>query len=228
MIDHPHIHCIVPAAGINLRGEMKYISKGGKYLFPVKMLSRVFRAKLLHKVKRKLKKSGLFPEYKALINRLWETEWNVFCEPPMGNARQIVKYLGQYTHRVAITNHRIKSIDDNSVVFSYKDYADHSKRKLMRLTGVEFLRRFAMHILPYRFVKIRYYGIYSSRAKAVRCNTRQMKIKPAENTLERLLRLTGFDACLCPACKKGKMVIVETIPRCRSPESIMYQTVAKV
>jgi hypothetical protein len=92
----------------------------------------------------------------------------VYCEPPLGNAQSRsfgIKYLGQYTHRVAISNHRIQNIEESGVSFFYKDYKDNSKRKLTKLSGVEFLRRFCMHILPYRFVKIRYYGILSSKHK---------------------------------------------------------------
>jgi hypothetical protein len=225
---HPHIHCIVPAAGINIRGKTVRISKGGRFLFPVRMLSKVFRAKLMQKVNHKLKQAGLIDSYRILLNQSWHTDWNVFCEPPMGNAGQIVKYLGQYTHRVAITNHRIKNIDESSVTFSYKDYADHARQKLMRLSGVEFLRRFSMHILPYRFVKIRYYGIYSSRAKALNCDIKRMKIKPAETTRQRLLRLTGYNICLCPVCRKGMMHVISIIPRIRSPENLLYKPVCVV
>jgi hypothetical protein len=218
---HPHIHCIVPAAGITLKGNIKLISKNGKYLYPVRMLSAVFRGKLLEKIKRHLKKEKLLHEYQNLLNQLWIKPWNVHCETPMGNPEQIVKYLGQYTHRIAISNQRIKKIDESDVEFYYKDYSDNSKRKIIKLSGVEFLRRFSMNILPKRFVKIRYYGIYSSKSKTLLAKTK--KLKPKETTQERLLRLTGFDVYMCPFCKKGRMVMTETLPKIRSPTNPLYR-----
>ena len=101
-----------------------------------------------------------------MLDRLWKKDWIVYCKTPMGNMQQIVQYLGRYSHRVvAIDNSRLVNIYDSGVTFSYKDYKDRDKKKVMKLSGVEFLRRFAMHILPYRFVKIRYYGILGSRQK---------------------------------------------------------------
>ena len=120
---HPHIHCLVPSAGLTLRGELKRITKQGKFLYPEKMLGKVFRGKLLGKLKRHLSE------------------------------------LGQYTHRVAISNQRIQQIDKEGVSFHMKDYADQGKRKLTNLSGVEFLHRFSLHILPRRFVRIRYLAL---------------------------------------------------------------------
>lgn len=221
---HPHIHCIVPAQGLTLKGTLKDIGNNGKYLYPVKMLSTVFRGKLLEKLKLQLKKSGQLPTYQALIDQCYAKPWVVYCEPSLGNANQIVNYLGQYTHRVAISNTRIKSIDDKNVTFSYKDYADNANQKLMTLDGVEFLRRFALHILPYRFVKIRYFGILGSRYKH---QVEPLKTKPdivqlTETKQQRMVRLTGFDPCLCPKCKTGTMQAVEILPRIRSPDNVFY------
>jgi hypothetical protein len=219
---HPHIHCIVPAAGETLAGNMKHIGSDGKFLYPVKQLSLVFRGKLMEGIKVQLRKQGLFDRYQALLKEVWQKPWVVFCEPSMAKAEHVVKYLGQYTHRVAITNQRIISIDENNVTFMHKDYGDGAKQKPVTLDGVEFLRRFCQHILPYRFVKIRRYGIYSSRARAVRQKQNQrmvvkLKLKPKETVQQRLKRLTGFDMCLCPFCKQGIMQVVELLPRVRSP-----------
>ena len=204
---HPHIHCIVPAAGLTLKGNLKQITKQGKYLYPVRMLSVVFRGKMLEKIKRQLKRNNQLPQFQSLIDDLWKKPWVVYCEPPMGNAQQIVKYLGQYTHRVAISNQRIQNIDESGISFFFKDYKDNCKRKLTKLSGVEFLRRFCMHILPYRFVKIRYYGILSSKQKDL---VKPVAVKKPEKNLneskqERVLRLTGFDRFQCPFCKEGFM-----------------------
>ena len=223
---HPHIHCIVPAAGLTLKGKLKHISKQGKYLYPVRMLSVVFRGKMLEKIKRQLKQSNQLPQYQTLLDDLWKKPWVVYCESPLGNAQQIVKYLGQYTHRVAISNNRIQNIDDSEVSFFYKDYKDNSKKKQTKLSGVEFLRRFCQHILPYRFVKIRYYGILSSKQKqqANPLKTKnQSESKRKETNQERIVRLTGFDRYQCPFCNTGTMHTVELLPKIRSPTNVLYK-----
>lgn len=142
---------------------MKKISKKGKYLYPVKKLSIEFRSNLMKRLKKYLKTNNQLSKYHAVIDKVWAKDWVVFCEPSFTDADRVIKYLGQYTHRVAISNQRIQHIDQKKVHFFYKDYADGEKRKLTRLSGIEFLRRFAMHILPKGFVKVRYYGILSNR-----------------------------------------------------------------
>jgi len=217
---HPHIHCIVPAAGETIAGNMKHIGSNGKFLYPVKQLSLVFRAKLMGGIKRQLKKQPLFEQYNPLLKEVWDKPWVVYCEPSFGKPEHVIKYLGQYTHRVAITNQRIINIDEKGVTFMHKDYANGAKQKPITLDGLEFLRRFCQHILPHRFVKIRRYGIYSSHARAIKqkANPKMVvRLKTKESTLERLKRLTGFDVYLCPFCKHGVMQVVETIPRIRSP-----------
>jgi len=216
---HPHIHCIVPAAGETLAGNMKHIGSNGKYLFPVRQLSLVFRGKLLESLKKQLKKQTLLDRYQPLLDEAWKRPWVVFCEPSMAGAEHVVKYLGQYTHRVAITNQRITGIGDHGVTFMHKDYADGAKQKPITLGGVEFLRRFCQHILPFRFVKIRRYGIYSSKARAAARKKEHRLAEPKlkESNQERLKRLTGFDVLLCPFCRQGIMKVVEALPRIRSP-----------
>ena len=221
---HPHLHCIVPATGLTLRDKIRPIGKEGKYLYPVRQLSTVFRGKLLDRLKQILKKQKLLAENQKTIDHCYAKPWVVYCEPSLGNAQQIVGYLAKYTHRVAITNSRIKSMDDKNVTFSYKEYRDNANQKLMPLTGVEFLRRFAMHILPRRFVKIRYFGILTSRYKQ-QVKTLKLKadiVQLTETREQRLVRLTGFDPCRCPKCKTGKMQAVEILPRIRSPGNVFY------
>jgi hypothetical protein len=106
---------------LTLAGNLKHITKQGKYLYPVRMLSAVFRGKMLEKLKRQLKQSKHLPQYQSLLDDLWRKPWVVYCEPPLENSRQIVKYLGQYSHRVAISNHRIQNIDQSGVSFLFKD-----------------------------------------------------------------------------------------------------------
>lgn len=225
---HPHIHCIVPAVGITPRGQLKEIGNEGKYLYPVRQLSVAFRGKLLERLKRNLKKKNRLPEFQPIINLCYAKPWVIHSQPSLGNARQVVNYLGQYTHRVAISNTRIKNIDHNGVTFSYKDYRDNANQKLMTLGGVEFLRRFAMHILPRGFVKIRYFGILTS---AYRQQVESLKTKPdifqlTETKPERIARLTGHHPCKCSKCKTGTMIPVEIIPRIRSPDNVFYPRMA--
>jgi hypothetical protein len=187
------------------------------------MLSTVFRGKLLGKLKRHLSDISQLGEDQSLLDRLWNKPWVVDCEPPFGSPEHIVKYLGQYTHRVAISNQRIQHIDKDGVSFYMKDYADHGVRKLTHLSGVAFLHRFCLHILPSRFVRIRYYGILSSKMK--RDRRPEQKVVPVKETSQdRLKRLTKFDVYQCPYCKKGRMQIVEILPRIRSPNNVLYPT----
>lgn len=221
---HPHVHCIVPAAGLTLDGKLRRITKSGKYLYPVEMLSAVFRGKLLEKIKGDLRQRKQLSAHQSTLDRLWQTPWVVFCEPPLGNARQIVRYLGQYSHRVAISKRRILNVDASGVTFLYKDYKDAARVKRMTLTGVEFLRRFSLHILPARFVKIRYYGILSSKYKEA---VKPLQIQKnseikAETKREQTLRLTGFDPLRCPFCSLGVMHTIEMLPRIRAPSSVLY------
>jgi hypothetical protein len=225
---HPHIHCIVPAAGYTLDGKWKNIGSSGKYLFPVHQLSNTFKGKFLDSLKRALRKQDELALFDDKVQQAYSTRWVVHCEPSLANADHVVKYLGQYTHRVAITNQRILNITDQTVTFIAKDYRDSAIKKPVTLNGVEFLRRFAMHMLPGRFVKIRRYGIYNPTfihnhelqfvpEEKPDIHTIIKKHKGPETSLERLERLTGINPCLCPACKTGHMVIVKQLPRIRSP-----------
>lgn len=217
---HPHIHCIVPAAGETLAGNLKNIGSSGKYLFPVRQLSPVFRGKLTERIEGRMKKQSLYEQYKPLLKAARNKPWSVNCEPSLAKAEHVVRYLGQYTHRVAITNQRIIGIENESVTFRHKDYRNGAQQTPVTLDGVEFLRRFCQHILPHRFVKIRRYGIYSSRARALKekANPKmQIKLRAKETNQERIKRLTGFDVYRCPFCKKGVMQRVEELPRVRSP-----------
>lgn len=224
---HPHVHCIVPAAGYSLDGKWKHIGTFEDYLYPVNQLSKTFRGKFLDSLKRMLKNKQALPGFDHLIQKAWDTNWVVYCEPSMAKAEYVVRYLGQYSHRVAISNQRLLNISDTHVSFIAKDYRDKAIKKPARLKGGEFLRRFCMHILPRRFVKIRRYGIYNHTTK----RNLSLQFKPEEKTdiisaetkpkketvQERLKRLTGFDIYQCPACKKGKMHIIRELPRIRSP-----------
>ncbi|MBS3777369.1 MAG: IS91 family transposase [Bacteroidales bacterium] len=222
---HPHIHCIVPAAGYSLRGEWKHIGKTGHYLYPVFQLSDTFRGKFLNSLKRKVNKTGMLEGFDKQVQKAWKTRWVVNSDASMAGAEHVIRYLGQYTHRVAISNHRILDMTDTHVTFIAKDYRDQAIRKPVTLDGVEFLRRFCLHVFPKRFVRIRRYGIYNPTT------IRNLDLQfipekkpdidqlanPVETTAERIRRLTGFDSGLCPVCKKGRMRVIRGIPRIRSP-----------
>lgn len=214
---HPHIHCLVPAAGVDIYGKIKKISKKGKYLYPQEKLSIDFRSIMMRKIKTYLKEKGLLLNYQSIIDVAWSKRWGIYIESSFADAEHVIKYLGNYTHRVAISNSRIQKIDKENVSFYYKDYKDHSKRKLITLSGVEFLRRFCLHILPKGFVKVRYYGILSNRFAKIIAMYRIPKVKRKETTQERIKRLIGYDVYQCPYCKKGRMHRIEDLPRIRSP-----------
>ncbi|MDZ4203842.1 MAG: IS91 family transposase, partial [Bacteroidales bacterium] len=226
---HPHIHCIVPAAGYALDGQWKNIGHSGTYLYPVHQLSDAFKGKFLDSLKRALRKQNELLLFNDKVQEAYKTRWVVHCEPSLASAEHVVKYLGQYTHRVAITNQRILNITDSKVTFLAKDYRDRAAKKQVTLDGTEFLRRFSMHILPKRFVKIRRFGIYNPtlirnhKLKFISEEKPDIQTiiknqKGPETNLERLERLTGVNPCLCPVCKTGRMITVRELPRIRSPD----------
>ena len=223
---HPHIHCIVPATGYSIKREWKDIGKKGKYLYPVHQLSNTFKGKFLDSIKRELKKVHALNGFYSQIQKAYDTSWVVYSEASMAKTDHVIRYLGQYTHRVAISNQRILNITNTHVTFIAKDYRDRAIKKPVTLTGIEFLRRFCMHVLPKRFVRIRRYGIYNHTTKRnlelqfvpTKTNIDKL-IKTKEASAERIKRLTGFDIGLCQSCKKGRIHIIREIPRNRAPPS---------
>jgi hypothetical protein len=168
---HPHLHCIVPGGGIGKNGQWQKQLRSNRYLFSVKALSKVFRAKYVQQ----LRANGI--EDKTLIESLFQTPWVVYAKRPFGGPQQVIEYLGRYTHKVAISNHRLQLITNKDVTFSYKDYKAKGTAKQMTLSNEEFTRRFAQHILPYRFVRIRHYGILSSAWKRGKLQQLQSRLK---------------------------------------------------
>ena len=193
---HPHLHCIVPGGGVNKDGTWNNIRSDGEFLFPVKALSKVFRAKFCAALKERH-----YEQYLKIQQQLWEKRWVVFAKKPFGNAHSVVEYLGRYTHKIAISNNRIKSIDAQNVTFGYKDYKQNGFKKQMKLTHGEFIRRFALHILPKRFVKIRHYGFLSSNWKRQKLKLLQEKLKV--KVLEKAEKKVFMPKC--PCCKTGNL-----------------------
>jgi len=230
---HPHIHCIVPAAGYSLKGDWEHIGTYDDYLYPVHQLSATFKGKLLDSLERTLRKTDMTSGFDPLLQRAWNKPWVVFCESSLAKSEHVIRYLGQYTHRVAISNDRILRMSETHVTFIAKDYRDRAQNKPVTLTGVEFLHRFCLHILPKRFVKIRRFGIYNHTTK----RNLELQFEPDESIIEkensrqketsqeRIKRLTGFDIGQCPKCKKGRMIIVRELPRIRSPCRPLLQLV---
>jgi hypothetical protein len=238
LVDHPHLHCVVPGGGLANDGT-RWIASKENFFIAVHVLSQVFRGKFLEQLK-KVYRSGrlkcigrakLLSQRKAfqqLLDRLYDKGWIVYAKKPFGGPEQVLAYLGRYTHRVAISNHRLISMDNASVTFQWRDYRDAGKTKLMTLEAHEFLRRFLLHVLPERFCKIRYYGILSSRrrrSELTRCkllfgmNPVQTPDEPA-TWQELLLELTGLDVRKCPHCHEGRMVNVRELAPQRSHNNL--------
>ena len=209
---HPHLHCIVPGGGIDKNGKWKKQIRSNKYLFAVKALSKVFRAKYVQQ----LRENGITD--KALFDSLFQQDWVVYAKRPFGGPKQVIEYLGRYTHKVAISNHRIEQVTESEVSFSYKDYRDSANKKTMTLTNAEFTRRFAQHILPHRFVRIRHYGILSATWKRGKLQTlqTQLKIKRPQLKVKTLLRK-------CPCCKTGTLITVEIFGKRGPPKKYLLE-----
>ena len=211
---HPHLHCIVPGGGVDYKSQWKQVnvSNNGKvFLFEVKNLSEVFREKFIDALQKRL------PQQKQFIDELYENRWGVNSREPFGGPEQVVEYLGRYTHKVAISNHRLLSIDESGVKFRWRDYRDNIE-KIMPLTGKEFLRRFCMHILPKRFVRIRHFGILSStRRKELRDIQRLLGLHPPEKRIKKDWKQIckenlNYNPDVCPCCGEGKMITIKIIP----------------
>ncbi len=204
---HPHLHCIVPGGGVDKDGRWQKQVRSSKYLFPVKALGKVFRAKYVAA----LRAGGV--EDRPLLDSLFAKDWVVYAKRPFGGPKQVIEYLGRYTHKVAISNHRIVAVSSKTVSFSYKDYRDGGKRGLMELSHVEFVRRFALHILPRRFVRIRHYGILSSSWKRGRLQElqKELGVERREGPVVTLLRK-------CPCCRTGTLITIEVFGQRGPPE----------
>jgi hypothetical protein len=197
---HPHIHCVVTGGGLTKDNKWRRSKK--KFFLPVRVLSRKFRGKFLDFLNR----AGL-----RFDSALHQSEWVVYCKPPFKNASKVIEYLGRYTHRVAISNHRILGLENGRVTFSWRDYRDNNKKKTMTVTVVEFIRRFMLHILPHGFRKIRHYGILAARGKSAKIalckkltRTALVLARPA-TTIERLRKLLGANFDICPRCGIGHL-----------------------
>jgi len=221
---HAHIHAIVPGGGISQDGS-KWISAKPGYFLPIKILSKVFRGKYLSFLEdafSKLKfenENADFGRFKKCLIEAAHQEWVVYAKAPFAGPTQVLEYLGNYTHRIALSNSRIEAVSDHHVTFRYKDRADQNQNKSMRLSAQEFIRRFLSHVLPNKFVRIRHFGFLGSRQKKKHIETARnclmvksrIEIVKGEDYKQLLLRLTGHDVTTCPSCKAGKLIEVGII-----------------
>jgi Putative transposase/Transposase zinc-binding domain len=242
---HPHVHCVVPGGGLSPDGS-RWVSCRPGFFLPVRVLSRVFRGKFLAGLKAAFDRGTLSfhgkiavladpGEFQRRLDASAKTEWVVYAKPPFGGPEQVLKYLARYTHRVAISNHRLTAMEDGEVTFRWKDYAHGNERKTMKLNAAEFIRRFLMHVLPAGFVRIRHYGFLANRVcreKLELCRSLLADVtssepvagEPASEPEEATEQEPA--AHDCPACGEGRMIIVETIrpasgdrrrPACQEP-----------
>jgi hypothetical protein len=223
---HPHLHCIVSGGGTvkNTGGSYSWKNakrKNDKFLFPVHAMKQVYKAIFLKKLRLLLSKGQLLTagiDAEKAIQQAGYKSWNVYAKAPFGNVASVVEYLGRYTHKVAITKHRIVNITGDNITFRYKDYSDGNKQKEMRLSIAEFLRRFEIHFLPKRFVKIRHYGFLQNQGKTKRLNAVRvtMQLQPLPHKVQvpvslRMLEQYGQDITQCPKCKQGRLILVAIV-----------------
>lgn len=233
LVLHPHVHCIVPAGGPSLNGEC-WMAASERFLLPVQVLAPVFRGKFLAGLKQldqegKLSLTGEAEklrepfEFLNLLDRLYKKSWWVYSKPPFGGPEQVLKYLARYTHRVALSNHRLVALANGKVTFTYKDYSQEGRHREMMLPAEEFIRRFLLHILPHRFVRIRYYGLLANRHRnrqLERCRALLDAAPPCaspasderEDWESVYRRVTGKDPTLCTHCRHGHLRQVRKLP----------------
>jgi hypothetical protein len=230
LMDHFHLHCLVPAGALSFAKD-RWIPARASFLFKVESLAKAFRNRYLRKLEKAYMHEKLIfagnthiytdpNAFKKLIQALYQTTWLVYAKRPFAGPQQVLEYLGRYTHRVAISNNRIVSIQNAKVVFTYRDRHKNNQVETMALDADEFIRRFLLHVLPKRFMKIRYFGFLANTNKK-KCIPLVRKLidpnarlpdKLKESVQEMMLRLTGVDITCCPKCQKGTMTKVQTLP----------------
>lgn len=229
---HPHLHCIVPGGGFAPEGD-RWVSCRRGFFLPVRVLSRLFRGIFLDRLRRlhrrgelalhghleALRDAGAFEGFLA---ELRETEWVVYAKRPFGGPEKVFDYLGRYTHRVAISNHRIVSVDGGKVAFRWRDYRHNRRQQTLTLDADEFIRRFLLHTLPTGFHRIRQFGFLANRHRTEKLERARTLLgaetPPPSAEVERAdwkdlhQKLTGEDLHLCPHCKVGRMIHLGVLP----------------
>ncbi len=231
LMDHFHLHCLIPGGALSFTKD-RWIPAKGSFLFRVQSLAKAFKNRYLTLFNTAYHKNELiFPgktacyetreKFDLLIRSVSQTKWITYAKRPFAGPEQVLEYLGRYTHRVAISNNRIKSVDNGKVTFTYRDRTNNNELKTMPLTTDEFIRRFLLHVLPEGFMKIRYFGFLSNTNKKQAIplirkfigSDVKLPEKQNETVIEMLYRLTGEDITCCPECKKGKMGVIKRLPK---------------
>jgi hypothetical protein len=231
LMDHFHLHCLIPAGALSFAKD-RWIPAKDSFLFRVKSLAKEFKKRYLKKLKTAYQNETLiFPgktkdfaskkAFQQLLSSLLKVDWIAHAKRPFAGPKHVLEYLGRYTHRVAISNNRILSIDNAKVTFTYRDRERNNEIKFMTLDAHEFIRRFLLHVLPMGFMKIRYFGFLSHKNKKKAIALLRKLIDPdanlpakiKETIVEMMLRLTGNDITCCPVCKKGKMKTIKKLKR---------------
>jgi hypothetical protein len=218
---HPHVHCVIPAGGLSADG-VRWVHPRYAFFLPVKVLSRVFRGKFVAALKRAFRQGKLvFPgslhalasktAFAAFLRTLFRKDWVVYAKPPFGGPEHVLHYLARYTHRVAISNHRLLDLAEGQVTFRWKDYAHGSKKKKMTISAHEFLRRFLHHVLPKGFVRIRFFGFLANRRRRTLLPQCQRLLAAQTESRPQALPLQpAVSTWLCPLCG-GPMIMVERL-----------------
>ncbi|UCG99990.1 MAG: IS91 family transposase [Deltaproteobacteria bacterium] len=231
LMDHFHLHCLIPAGALSFTKD-RWVPARDSFLFRTQSLAKAFKKRYLQRLQTAYQKDKLIfvgntakyhsqKEFEKLVQSLSKVKWIAYAKRPFAGPEQVLDYLGRYTHRVAISNNRILSIDNGQVTFTYRDRDRNNETRIMTLHAHEFIRRFLLHVLPMGFVKIRYFGFLSHKNKKQAIALIRKLIDPyaklpqkiAETITEMMLRLTGTDIICCPKCGKGKMKIIRKLPR---------------
>ena len=220
---HPHVHCVLPAGGLS-PDYTRWIRSHSAFFLPIKVLSRVFRGKFVAALKRActqgklgfhgdLKLLAQPPVFSSWLRQLFRHDWVVYCKPPFGGPEHVLRYLGSYTHRVAISNHRLVSLVEQKVTFRWRDSAHNNQQKLMSLSLDEFLRRFLLHLLPKGFVRIRHFGFLANRRRATLvplCFQGLDAVQPSRTEPGISPEQKSCPLWVCPKCG-GPMVVIERL-----------------
>lgn len=239
LMGHPHIHCVVTGGGLSPGGD-HWVSCRKGFFIPVRVMSALFSGKFLDYLKRSYESEELaFPgiighlkepaAFERFRRQFYHKRWVVYCKPPFNGVEGVLQYLSRYTHRIAISNNRILKLENGTVSFLWRDYSNGDKEKIMTLNADEFIRRFLLHVLPDRFVKIRHYGLLANRRRKDtialcrqllgRCKVETKDKDTPLTWQEHLLKISGVDVTKCPVCKTGTMVRIEVLHplRCNGP-----------
>ena len=224
---HPHLHCVVPGGGISLDGSRWIACPKSSFFLPVRVLSHRFRKKFLRQLEQAFHQGTLCfsgelgplaesAAFRVLCEKAASIDWVVHVKPPFGGPERVLKYLARYTHRVAISNHRLRSLENSHVSFEWKDYADRGRTKAMSLDAVEFIRRFLLHVLPSGLVRIRQFGFLANRVRQHKLEQCRVLLAvgqpPASADSDTRADPNLLDAHACPVCNLGRLIVIELLP----------------